>query len=90
MAILMLVINVIQLVSYIPQITRLLKLKKSEELSLPTWGMWVTSSACWLVYAIFELHDLKSIITYGIGFGLNMVTLLLIVIYRKGRTDDTN
>lgn len=77
------IINIIQLISYIPQIFRLIKIGKSDELSVVTWILWNISSLCWLVYELLYTQDFWSIVTYGIGLILNLIVLVLILSFRN-------
>lgn len=77
------IINIIQLISYIPQIFRLIKIGKSDELIVVTWVLWNISSLCWLVYELLYTQDFWSIVTYGIGLILNLIVLVLILSFRN-------
>ena len=39
-------------ISYFPQIVKLIKTKKSEDLSVQSWILWVTSSLAYTLYHI--------------------------------------
>ena len=82
------IINIIQLISYIPQIFRLIKIGKSDELSVVTWVLWNISSLCWLVYELLYTQDFWSIVTYGIGLALNLIVLMLILSFRSQKVLD--
>lgn len=47
------VVSVCTIISYLPQIVKLIRTKKSEDLSVQSWVLWVLSSLCYTIYAFF-------------------------------------
>lgn len=48
--ILMLIVTICTYISYVPQIVKLVRTKKSEDISIGSWTLWVTSSVASLSY----------------------------------------
>lgn len=83
MYVLMWIINIIQFFSYLPQLHKLLKTKKSDDLSLLSWAAWLTTALCWVIYSIFELKDFWSILTCSLELLFILSTFLLTIKYRN-------
>ncbi|MEM1120904.1 MAG: SemiSWEET transporter [Bacteroidota bacterium] len=69
-------------VAILPQIWKVYKTKKVEDVSLPMFLTMLTGVGLWTVYGVMK-DDLPIIIFNGIGFVLNSIQLLLIVRYRN-------
>lgn len=66
MSIFLVIIGIFQLIAYVPQIVKLIKTKKSEDLSLSSWFLWLVVDACWVGHSWFYLHDLNQTLITGI------------------------
>ena len=75
------VVSLCTLISYLPQIILLIKTKKSEDLSLTSWILWVVSSYSYLLYAILVSKDLMLIFQTMLEFIFCVVTLVLSIIF---------
>lgn len=74
------VVTVCTYISYMPQIVKLLKTKKSEDLSVASWVLWTISAIANLVYSIV-LGRVELIIASLSDFLLIALVLLLTVYY---------
>lgn len=72
-------------ISYIPQVVRLIKYKKSEDLSIASWVLWIVSSCADSLYSIL-LGRVELIIASLSNFVLIGLVLVLTIYYRKNRT----
>ena len=55
--ILLAIVSICTFISYFPQTIKLLKTKKSEDLSLHSWILWVISSVSYTLYALIVSKD---------------------------------
>lgn len=74
------IVTVCTYISYMPQIIKLLKTKKSEDLSVASWVLWTISAIANLVYSIV-LDRVELIIASLSDFLLIVLVLLLTVYY---------
>lgn len=74
------VVTVCTYISYMPQIVKLLKTKKSEDLSVASWVLWTISAIANLVYSVV-LGRVELIIASLSDFLLIALVLLLTVYY---------
>ena len=51
------IVSVCTFISYFPQTVKLLKTKKSDDLSISSWILWVISSISYTAYAISALRS---------------------------------
>ncbi len=74
--------NCLLLAAYIPQIVRLIKTKKAEDISLGMWFLWLAGDITFLAYSLIE-KDLYSTILFGVFTLENIVLLALTLRYKK-------
>lgn len=74
------IVTVCTYISYMPQIVKLLKTKKSEDLSVASWVLWTISAIANLVYSIV-LGRVELIIASLSDFLLIALVLVLTVYY---------
>ena len=72
-------------VSYFPQTVKLLKTKKSEDLSIQSWVLWVTSSLAYTIYAILVSRDGMLIFETSLELFFCLLILVLASIYRNNK-----
>ena len=46
------IVSICTFISYLPQTLKLIKTKKSEDLSIQSWILWVVSSVSYTLYAL--------------------------------------
>ncbi|MGO4821064.1 MULTISPECIES: SemiSWEET family sugar transporter [unclassified Flavobacterium] len=68
--------------SVIPQIVKVWRTKKVQDISLLTFGMLTFGIAVWVVYGILK-NDLPIVITNGVSLTLNLIMIYFIIHYEK-------
>lgn len=76
------IVTICTYISYVPQIFKLIKTKKSEDLSIASWILWTVSALANLAYAIV-LGRTELIISSASEFLLILAVLLLTVYYGR-------
>jgi MtN3 and saliva related transmembrane protein len=74
------IVTICTYISYVPQIVKLIKTKKSEDLSITSWILWCISSVANLVYSII-LGRYELIIASVSEFLLISIVLFLSIYY---------
>lgn len=59
--ILLSIVSICTLISYLPQTIKLIKTKKSNDLSVGSWAIWVVSSLSYALYAFICSGDVMLI-----------------------------
>lgn len=77
------VVSFCTFISYFPQALKLVKTKTSNDLSIGTWILWVLSSFCYIIYAIFVSCDAMLVFETGLELFFCLFILMLVVIYKK-------
>lgn len=70
-------------ISYLPQIMKLLKTKKSEDLNIVSWAVWVVSNFSYLLYAFLCSKEFMLRFETALEFTFCLLILMLTVHYRK-------
>ena len=70
-------------ISYFPQATKLIKTKKSEDLSIKSWTLWVISSLSYTLYAVLVSKDFMLIVETSLELTFCLLILVLAVNYRR-------
>jgi len=70
-------------ISYFPQTIKLIKTKKSEDLSIKSWILWVTSSLAYTLYAILISKDFMLIFETCLELFFCLLILILALVYKK-------
>ena len=81
--ILMSVVTTCTIISYLPQLIKLLKTKNSRDLSISSWLLWVVSFFFYSLYAILVAKDILLIMQALLELGFCCAILFLIIIYKK-------
>lgn len=74
----MLFVSIATYVSFIPQIIKLIRTKKSDDLSFSSWLIWWLSSLAYLIFSLLEggfgliFSSLSEMILTAIVFGLSI------------------
>lgn len=76
------IVSVCTLIAYIPQCVKILKTKKSEDISVGSWIIWVISSTSYLIYS-FLIWEFWLVLSSFLEFGLNLLVLILTIIYKE-------
>ena len=89
--ILLTIVSLCTFISYFPQTVKLIKTKKSEDISINSWILWVTSSLAYTLYAIIISKDIMLIFETALELFFCLLILVLALIYRKnGTTSNSN
>lgn len=79
------IVTLCTLISYFPQTIKLIRTKKSNDLSIKSWLLWVTSSLSYTLYAVLCSKDFMLILETSLEFSFCLIILALAVIYRKNK-----
>lgn len=74
--------SVITLISYIPQLIKSLRTKKTDDLPIGSWILWVVGAIVWEIYAIVD-GGIALFISQTLELLFISSTLILAVLYRK-------
>lgn len=78
------IVTVCTYVSYLPQLYKLIKTKKAEDLSITSWILWMISSLANLIYSVL-LGRFELIVASVSEFILISAVLFLTVYYTKSK-----
>lgn len=73
---------IITLISYVPQLVKAWRTKRTEDLSIGSWSLWLVSGIIWEVYAITD-GGIALIISQTLELLMILATLVLTVLYKK-------
>lgn len=82
MQLLMWVVTICDYIAYIPQLHKLVKTKKSEDIAGGSWILWTVSSACDVTYSIL-LGRYELVVAAVSGLLLNSLVFILAFHYNK-------
>lgn len=77
------VYTILEFVSYIPQIVKILKTKHADDLSLTSWFVWMTTDISYLVYILLESPQIGVIFIGLLNLFFTMTVFLLTRYYQK-------
>lgn len=80
--ILLLVVTVIAMISWIPQLIRLLKTKKSDDISTASYIIWIISYSLMVIYSIFFTTDIVLCIATIIEAAFCLIVMLLVIKFK--------
>ncbi len=75
--------TIAQSIAYIPQIYKLFKTKKADDLSLPSWLIWFISDFSYLGYVLLETPEIGLICATLWDIVLILITFVLTLHYQK-------
>lgn len=81
--ILLAIVSICTFISYFPQTVKLIKTKKSEDLSIQSWILWVTSSLAYTIYAVIVSKDFMLIFETSLELAFCLVILILAIKYKN-------
>lgn len=86
------IVSLCTLISYLPQAIKLIKTKKSNDLSTTSWIIWVVSSFSYSLYAFLCSNEFMLKFETTLEFSFCLLILLLTVKYRNNNKieDDKN
>ena len=77
------IVSLCTIISYVPQIIKLIKTKKSDDISSSSWMLWVISSLAFTLYTLIINKDLMLIFKALLELMFCSVILLLNLIYKS-------
>lgn len=78
------IVSLCTLISYLPQTIKLLKTKKSDDISIPSWILWIVSSFSYTLYAFLISKDFMLIFETSLELTFCIIILIILsIIYRK-------
>lgn len=81
--ILLTIVSFCTFISYLPQTLKLIKTKKSDDISIQSWVLFVTSSLSYAIYAFAVSKDIMLIFETCLELFFCLLILLLSIKYRK-------
>ncbi len=79
------IVSICTLISYLPQTIKLIKTKKSDDLSINSWILWVTSSFSYTLYAVLCSKDFMLIFETSLELAFCLIILLLSLKYKNNK-----
>lgn len=80
-AIFFVIFSVCSLLSYIPQIVKILRTKKSEDISITSWVLYLVNCGCFIAYS-YLIDEAALLLSSWVELTLILITLVLTVKYR--------
>ncbi len=79
------IVSICTMISYLPQTIKLIKTKKSNDLSINSWILWVTSSLAYTLYAVLCSKDFMLIFETALELAFCLIILLLALKYKNNK-----
>ncbi len=79
------IVSICTMISYLPQTIKLIKTKKSSDLSINSWILWVVSSLSYTLYAILYSRDFMLIFETSLELFFCFIILLLAIKYKDNK-----
>ncbi len=77
------IVSLCTMISYLPQTIKLIKTKKSNDLSLQSWILWVVSSLSYTLYAVICSKEFMLIFETSLELFFCLLILILAIKYKK-------
>lgn len=79
------IVSICTMISYLPQTIKLIKTKKSNDLSINSWILWVTSSLSYTLYAVLCSNEYMLIFETSLELAFCLIILLLALKYKNNK-----
>jgi MtN3 and saliva related transmembrane protein len=79
------IVSLCTMISYLPQTIKLIKTKKSNDLSINSWILWVISSLSYTLYAFICSKDFMLIFETSLELFFCLLILLLAIKYKNNK-----
>lgn len=79
------IVSICTMISYLPQTIKLIKTKKSNDLSINSWILWVTSSLSYTLYAVLCSKEFMLIFETSLELAFCLIILLLALKYKNNK-----
>lgn len=76
-------VSVCTIISYLPQTIKLIKTKKSDDLSINSWILWVVSSLSYTLYAVLYSKEFMLIFETSLELFFCLLIMILAVKYKE-------
>ena len=88
--VLLIIVSICTFASYFPQIVKCLRTKKSEDLSIWSWILWVISSLAYTLYAVLCQDNFMLIFETSLELLFCVIILICAIVFRdkKGKNKD--
>ena len=81
--ILLSIVTLCTMISYMPQIIKLIRTKSSEDLSVQSWILWSISSLSYTLYAYIVSDDFMLRLETTLEFSFCFIIFILTLVYRR-------
>ena len=78
-------VSLCTMISYLPQTIKLIRTKKSSDLSINSWILWVISSSSYTLYAVLCSKDFMLIFETSLELFFCLLILLLTIKYKDNK-----
>lgn len=75
--------TILQLIACIPQIVKILRTKRADDLSLMSWLFWITTDLSYLGYVLLKSPEIGVIFIAMLDLVSNMTVFILTAYYQK-------
>lgn len=75
-------VSICTMISYLPQAIKLIKTKKSNDLSIDSWILWVVSSLSYTLYAVFYSKEFMLIFETSLELFFCLFIMILAIKYK--------
>lgn len=75
-------VSICTMISYLPQTIKLIKTKKSNDLSIDSWILWVVSSLSYTLYAVFYSKEFMLIFETSLELFFCLFIMILAIKYK--------
>lgn len=79
------IVSLCTMISYLPQTIKIIRTKKSDDLSINSWILWVISSLSYTLYAIICSKDFMLIFETSLELLFCLLILLLAIKYKYNK-----
>lgn len=86
---LLFIMTVCEFFSYLPQLIKIIKTKKSEDISVLSIILWVVSTGCYFIY-LLTIGGIILIIAYSFQLMVCLITLVLTIYYNESNSKKTD
>lgn len=76
------IVSICTIISYIPQLIRLLVTKSSEDISITSWILWIIIAISYLVYSLL-VGDFMLIVSSILEFVFCLVIIVLTIVFKR-------
>ena len=82
------IVSLCTFVAYLPQTIKCLKTRKSEDLSIGSWILWVTSSLSYTLYAVLCTDSFMLIFETCVELAFCLIIMICAIVFRKNGQED--